>query len=186
MKHSSSLRNTILMISIAALLVAAGGYAYLYHESSYFVSKVLNARKIISASELVRLQGKDIVRIYEETASERPKLAETFVNSENAVPFIKAIESVGVSSGATVAITTIRSTQPDPEAKDKTTVGYISVSVGVNGTWKEVMRALELFETLPYRTEITRMGLEVSLMQKGKTVERAWRLSLDIRAATNK
>ncbi len=182
MKHPQKLRNTALLFAAASLFVMVGLYAYMYRASESFIDSAINARKIANANQAARAQGKEIIRLHESTAAKRDRLARLFVPAENAVAVIQAIESIGNSSGAAVSISSIKSSQ---SADPKDRIGQVTASVVISGSWKNVMRALELFETLQYQKSIKNVSVNYTGQKKEeKDATRQWQANFDISVAT--
>ena len=154
MKHSG-LRKGILALTIAGLLLASGIYAYMYTQSYALADAVVSDRALLKNSETSRLQGKDIVTLADATSAERAKLPAFFIPAESGVEAIKAIESVGEVSGASVDISSINAADPDESSH----MGRISAAVSIAGTWRQVTEAIALFETLPYDRTINQLSL---------------------------
>ena len=175
MKHPS-LRNGIMLVSLAGLLLAGGIYVYLYTQSYALAEAIVSDRGLLKNSETSRLQGKDVIALADQTSAERAKLPLMFVPAENGVEAIKAIESVGDISGASVSISSINAINPDESSH----VGKISAAVSIAGTWKQVTEAIALFETLPYDRTIN----QLSLRSLGGGKDSRWQSDFTLTVAT--
>ncbi len=181
MNRKGNIRNTIMIFSILALLAAGSLYYYFNDVTSGLVDNTLNARSVLATAQAARLQGGDTMKLFDATAERRAKLSTFFVPAENAVAVIQAIESVGDLSGASVDISSIKST---PAIGDK--IGQVSASVVIRGAWTNVMQGLELFETLPYQKILNNLVIVTSSIpgasDKDKTPK--WDVSFDIAVPT--
>lgn len=154
MKHPG-LKSGIMLLTFAGLLLAAGIYTYLYTQTYSLADATVSDRALLKSSETARLQGKDVVALADQTAADRAALPALFVPAENGVEAIKAIESVGNVSGASVDISSINAADPD----SSTGIGRISAAVSIGGTWSQVVQAIRLFETLPYDRTMNQLSL---------------------------
>lgn len=179
MKNQNHIRNVILSVSIIALILAIGSYIYMYRGTFNLVEKTTIARSVMGSSEVTRLQEKEILNLSRKTEESRKRMNDVFVPSQNAVNFIKAIESIGDNSGATVVISSIKSSAPDTTV-GSVKIGKVTANVNVTGSWTNVMRSLELFESLPYISEISRISLTSAGGVSTKDVEQKWQLAFDI------
>ena len=188
MNHTQSIRNSVFFVAIIVLIAALGLYTYLYKSTWSQVENALSARRAVLAAEATRAQSKEIQSLYKETETQRAKIKKYFVPAANAVSFIKAVESVGTVSGSKVTISGIKSNPPANDSKDR--IGSVKADVSVVGSWTEVMMALELFESLPYGSIISRVNLTSSGGASGADREkdvssgRLWSLSFDIAVST--
>ena len=177
-KHS--IQSTVVAFSVLAFLVSTGLYAYMYGTTADLVKETLDARKLVMASQAARAQGKEVVRLYEDSSSKREQLLSFFVPAENAVDAILAMESIEDDSGSSVELSYIKSSPGD--VKDR--IGKVTSVVMVKGEWRQVMKALELFETLSYQKSIK--NVSIGLIEAGETGKSAsrWSLTFDISIAT--
>lgn len=153
MKHPG-IRIGIIVCAVAGLALSACLYAYLYFETGSLTDRAVSDRTLLKNSEAARLQSKDIVALADQTARDRARLPGLFIPAENGVEAIKAIESVGTVSGASVDISSINAADPGDSG-----MGTISAAVSIGGSWKQVTEALALFETLPYDRTINQLSL---------------------------
>jgi hypothetical protein len=157
MKHTG-FRYSIFLVALTILGVSAIAYGYLYTKTGSLVDETLAARAALKGTQAARLQGTEIIQLQLATAERRADLKKFFVPAENAVAVIQAIESIGDASGASVNISSINATAPTDADK----VGHVSASVDIDGTWKQVMQAIALFETLPYDRSMNALSLRSS------------------------
>ena len=182
MKNSNHLRNIVLVFAIIAVILAIVLYIYLYESTGGLVDNAVKARSLVSTADVMKVQEKEIMDLYQNSKDQRARISKLFVPSENAVSFIKAVESIGSESGASVNISAIRANAPADDAKTK--IGDVTANVAVSGDWTEVMRALELFETLPYLNTINHITLGVSGGRDLKANIQKWQMSFDIKVSS--
>lgn len=180
MSHPRNLRNTILFTSLVVLAASACVYAYLFEETSSLVGKTIAAHEALLSAQASKLQGQEIVSLFDSSSAKRARIKSFFVPSENAVAVIQAIESVGQSSGASVAISSINAVPP----VDKSPIGHVSAAVVINGTWTDVMRAVTLFEDLPYDSTMSGLGLRYSGPSEDKTGAHHWQAGFSLSVDT--
>lgn len=181
MKHPQNLRNTMFVFGAVSLVAAICLYAYIYQSSAELVRSTINARRVVGASQTARVQEGEVIKLYESTIAERGRLGSFFVPAENAVEVIQTIESIGDSSGAAVSISSIKASQA-LDQKEK--IGQVTASVVISGAWKDVMQALELFETLEYQKDISNVTIDYVGQAEGKDAMRRWQIKFDISVAT--
>ncbi|MDB5238764.1 MAG: hypothetical protein JWO00_99 [Candidatus Parcubacteria bacterium] len=184
MNHTSPIRYGMLLVSLGALVLSIGLYAYFYHDTLTLTSRAVAARDAAAGEGDRENQGKAIKALASTTADSRARLATLFVPADDAVSFIQDMESIGRTSGATVSIASIGENSTASAAKGS--VGSINAHITVAGPWSSVMNAVELFEVLPYKIRIDRLILNTSIeaADRSKPAARSWQASFDISAAT--
>lgn len=181
MMKQRNIQNTTVAFSVLTLIIAVGLYVYMYEATDNLITRTLEARRTVATGEATRAQEAEMAKLYETTKEQRDRLSSYFAPSENAVTVIQAIESINDLSGASVEFSSIKANSP-ADAKGK--IGQVTASVKVNGQWKNVMRAVELFETLPYQKNIRNFSLNG--MEVGEIGKRSyrWESTFDISIAT--
>lgn len=173
MKHTG-FRYSMFLVALLILAVAIGLYAYLYLQTSAMVDTVLDNRSVLKTAQDTRLQGAEILQLQTATADRRAQLRTLLVPAEDAVAVIKAIEAVGEQSGAAVTISSINATPPND-----TKIGKVSASVSIEGTWRQVLQAVALFETLPYSRRMNALT-----MRSVNDKDTRWRASFSLVVGT--
>ncbi len=182
MKYTKTQRTAIVIATAILFMAVLAGYYYLNSGRVGLVDKTISLRNLAKSAESTRAQGKEILAIYENTKEARSGLTNFFIPSDSAVTIIQAIETVGTHSGANVSISSIKS--HPPEKKDMK-IGKIVVSVVVNGSWKEVMKAFQLFETLPYNIRIEKVNMSSSgITGENNEVIKKWQMGFDLSVLT--
>lgn len=172
----------MLVISLGALIFAAGVYMYLYHDTLMSSDHAVVARSSVAQEGQREKQSKDILALASSTAPARARLASFFVPADDAVAFIQAMESVGASSGASVSIASIAQGSTDGKG-----IGSLTAHIVISGSWTEVMKAVELFEVLPYKASIDHLTLDTSIGAGDRASSaRSWQATFDIIASTLK
>jgi hypothetical protein len=183
MKTPLKIHFGLLAMAFAALVVSIGLYWYLYHDTLSLTDHTLTARTAAATEVQREKEGLAIKRLASTTETSRPKIVAMFVPADDAVSFIQAMESVGASSGATVSISALSESSP---SSAKAVTGSVSARVSINGSWQNVMNALQQFEVLPYSIKINNLNLNVSTAASNDKAgaPKAWEASFDISAAT--
>lgn len=183
MKSTSRIRIILYIFSIAILLALVGAYAYIYRETNDHVNRAIAAKGDLSSEERSQADRKDLIGISDATAAARAKLSEYFISADSAVDFIQEVESIGPASGTKIVISSIVADAADKANPGK--IGRVAARVAVTGSWSAVMKALELFETLPYLSTVNQVSLSTSVITGEKVSSaRVWQLSLEVSAST--
>lgn len=165
MKSSSNIKNTVLGFAIVAMIGSLLLYRYFGSATDDLIRRTVRARNYVATTQAARLQGKETMKLFEATSERRDRLPDYLIPSESAVDAIRAIESIGETSGAAVEISSIRSS---PATAEK--LGQVMASVAVKGSWKSVMEAVELFETIQYQKSLN--NLRLTLVDRGSEKDR--------------
>ncbi len=173
----------LLLISAGALVVAICAYAYMYNDTISHTEHAIAARSAVSDEVRREQQSKDILTLASSTAASREAVKHFFVPTDDAVTFIQAVESIGSASGASLSIQSIAAVPSGPTKPG--TIGTITAHITMSGSWTTIMKALELFENLPYRSSIDRLSLSTSVApdRAGQAVH-SWSAGFDITAPT--
>ncbi len=188
--NTNPLRLSLLIISVGAFAASIAGYAYLYHDTQVLTEHAVIARNAVAdESERVK-QTQAVLALASSTIASRERLSSFFVPASDAVKFIRDMEAIGPASGATIAIASIVETAPNTSKKE--VIGSLTAHVTINGSWSDVMQAMELFEVLPYQTRISRMALDTAAVSAPSDkaaapapTARAWQAVFDISASTH-
>lgn len=183
MKNIGKIRSLTVLIIVAVFAACLGVYYFISNETSRYTDKTLSARKVIRAAEAARAQSKDIQALYDKSVEARKGITNFFIPSDSAVTALQTIESVGSTSNAVVTISSPKEVLPDGKSGDPT--GRISADVSVTGTWKDVIKAFQLFETLPYETTIDNVSFTSSNISKSDSeMMKRWQVSFKISIMT--
>jgi Tfp pilus assembly protein PilO len=183
MRYTHAQRTLVVIITAILFMVSVGIYYYLYTGREALIEKTQSSRRLAKSAESTRSQGKEIMSVYENTKEMRSGLSSFFVPTDNAVTIIQSIEAVGTHSGATVSLSSIKSTPPTKNGEIKT--GKITVAVSVTGSWSDVMKALQLFETLPFHIVIEKINLNsAGTSGIGNEIVKRWQLGFDLSVLT--
>jgi len=106
-----------------------------------------------------------------------------FVADDQKVEFIEKIESFGDTTNARVILSGI--VADDLATSPVGTLGRISIRVDAVGSWASIMRVLKMAETLPYKSSVS--GVRVDLSgdsPDAKEVKREWRVTFVLDTAS--
>ena len=163
------------LVALILLSVAVGLYVYLYMQTGTIVEKTLSDRSALRTAQATRVQGSEVVQLQQNTVDSRSKLRTFFVPSEDTVAFIKAVESVQGESGADVSLSALSAVAPTETNK----IGRVSATVSVEGSWSQVMKALSLFESMPYDRKMNSLS-----MRSSGSKEAQWHASFSLVVGT--
>lgn len=156
----------LLLVGFLTVACAAALYGYMYWSVGTSAGRALLARDIAAAETLDKSREQSLTKTYVDTGAERERLKSYFLDRDDVVSFVEAIEALGPKSGAGIKISSLSLTGARVEAE---------------GSWSSVMRALKLSETLPYGTIVSNVRLSTS-----GTGDKApiWSLSYDLSVMT--
>lgn len=173
------IRNTVLVLCAMTAAVSVAAYSYLYRGTSVRIDETVAAKKIVKAAESAKTLGKEIVRLHDATIHERAQLASLLVSDDQSVEVIQALEAVGPATKTEISISTIRSAKPDEKADPK--IGSVSANVSASGSWAGVMKALKMFENLPYENSISQVNMRLVSAGDDKSKKpRTWEAAVEI------
>jgi hypothetical protein len=165
-----------LILAIAITVLVGMLYAYLYWQVDVSLDKAIAAREIALIEAGKKSREKDVLKLYEATASNRGRLAEYFIPSDGTVQFIEAVESIGPIAGSSVELTDIQA--DDLSGKASGTIGAVRAHVEARGLWVPVYKTLLFAERLPYKVTINNIRLSAGegLAKTGQS----WKIEFDI------
>ena len=156
MKKLKSQHYLLLILSILAVLVAVAAYIFMYKDAIKKAEAESILESDVSAASKQTVDNKNMSATYESTAASRALLPEFLVSSDDAVPFIDAVEDVGQTTGAKVSISTLSSSATSGSSNQT-----ITATISVTGTWANVMRAVEMIENMPYAVSVKSISIDV-------------------------
>ncbi len=168
-----------LILAFAVALLVAGLYSYMYWQVNVSVKKAVIARELARTEEDNKSRQKDLVKLYESTATQRAQLGGFFIPSDSTVQFIEAVESIGPQSGAELTLSAIEADSLSKAAPG--TRGSVRAHIDANGSWASVFRVLMFAERLPYKLVVNNVRLDGAGLPTGKAA-RSWHISFDINA----
>lgn len=107
----------------------------------------LAARALRIATEK---EAKSLGRLADETAADRAELSGFILTEDTVVDFLSIIGALGRAKGVT---TETRSLAVEA-IEESDTFEYLTLEVGVLGSFSSVIEMLSLFETLPYQVQV--------------------------------
>ncbi len=175
-------RNHVALLIIAVAITGLVGalYAYMHYAINASSARAIDARMAAQSERAYQDQRQSLTDLYTDTASDRARLATLFVADDQKVPFIEKIESFGTITQAKVTLSSI--VADDLATSPVGTLGRVSMHVDATGSWSAVMRVLKMAETLPYKSSVTAVRLDLTSGDKG--AKREWRLSFALDAVS--
>lgn len=139
-------------LSIATLVFVASGAAYffIYYSVGDQTVKTLSAENAVATEQQTAARQKGIADSLTTTAADRARIGTFLISSDETVPFIEKIESVGHQSSSTVSLVSISIDS-----------SKIHAHVTVQGSWTNMMRAVHLIESLPYSLSMDNIGISL-------------------------
>ncbi len=140
-----------LTIAFVIFVISISGYIFIYYSIYDQAARTADTNGNIAAQQSAEIKERQISDSIAATVSDRA-LVSTFLISPNAtVPFIDSIEGIGSQTGSKVTIVSISND-----------TGTLTTHININGSWKNVMRAMHLVENIPYslRMDNVRMSLQ--------------------------
>jgi hypothetical protein len=172
MNKLRSQHYALLALSILAMTASVLAYAYMYKASIKKAQQALAVSSDSSVASDQSVESKKTLALYQDTAVNRNRLQSFLVSEENAVPFIDDVEAIGPASGATLSISSLSSGTDSVTSHEA-----VTAQISVNGTWANVIRALQMVENLPYAVSVKSISLAVSASASsasGKNSQPQW------------
>lgn len=169
--------KTVGIISLVILLMSCavlGLLLFLLDKKEEAFLKAVEERAQERAAEV---QLKSLATLAEETSSERGAVEGYVLEKDGVISFLSLIESLGREQGLTVETTAI---EVSPLGND-TTFETVSLTVQATGGYSDITNLLDVLETLPYQSSISR----VSMQRRGTTGEWAGTFALSVTKFAN-
>jgi anaerobic C4-dicarboxylate transporter len=173
MKHHHS-HIALLMIALSITIFVCALYGYMQFAIGSSLDRALAAREAVKNEQVYKSQKQNLNTLYNDTASSRAKLGSFFVADDQKVAFIEKIESLDVATGAKITLSNI--VADDLATSPVGTLGRVSLRVDASGSWSSVMRVLRLVETLPYKTTVSAVRVDV-VAGDSKSAHTEWRVT---------
>ncbi len=173
MKHHHS-HIALLMIALSITVFVCALYGYMQYAIGSSLDRALAAREAVKNEQVYNNQKQNLNALYNDTASDRAKLGLFFVADDQKVAFIEKIESLNVSTGAQITLSNI--VADDLATSPVGTLGKVSLRVDAVGSWSSIMRVLRLVETLPYKTTVSGVRLDM-IAGDAKSQRTEWRIT---------
>ncbi len=177
MKHNHA-HNSLLVLAILTFVLTVALYVYMYIAVNSQTRRTVVAKDIQKVQKLDQKQIQDLEKIFAHSEPAREKLSSLFVTKPDIVKFIEDIESIGLSTGAKIELTSVKETK-----EENSDVSKLSSHVQASGTWAQVIKTLIYIETMQkvVALDSVRMNTSsVSVDKDGKTNPGTWSLSLNI------
>lgn len=151
MKYKNKI-NITLAISILALLLCGGAYAYLYYS---FINVEKEVTALYSENTANRATLAELQRVehnLKSTLGNKDRLTALFVSEDSVVDFIELLESMMKEYGIDGAVDSVaESPKVGEEVGSKAT---LNVTLNLSGGWNSLLKFTALMEVLPYRSTI--------------------------------
>jgi hypothetical protein len=175
MKHS---HLPLLIAAVAVTIFVGALYWYMFNTMSVSVVRAGAARDVVATEQHDQAQAKTLATTVSTTMSDRGRLPDLFISSDDIVSFITSIESLGPQTNTKVVLTSIDADQTASAAAGS--VAHAKAHVEASGSWPGVMRLLGLVERLPYASNINHVRFDAGQADAKTGV--TWSASFDIQA----
>ncbi|OHA17215.1 MAG: hypothetical protein A3C79_02735 [Candidatus Taylorbacteria bacterium RIFCSPHIGHO2_02_FULL_45_28] len=182
MKHHHS-HIALLMVALSITIFIFALYGYMHYAVGVSLDRALVAREAVKNEQVYKNQRQGLTSLYNDTIKDRAALPLLFVADDQKVEFIEKIESFGDTTNARVILSGI--VADDLATSPVGTLGRISIRVDAVGSWASIMRVLKMAETLPYKSSVS--GVRVDLSgdsPDAKEVKREWRVTFVLDTAS--
>jgi len=171
--------HQIAVASFALLVLAVGGYYYVYSSFDAMRTERINAQHDRDQREARARSADDARRLVESTHRMREELAAYLVSTEDPIAFLTTLESLGRATGVELEVDSL-SVENGTGTNDKTdsTESQIRVVALVRGTWEAVYQFTALVERMPYAVTVAKVAFE----QDNKTA-RQWKGQVHLHAS---
>ena len=157
MASITSKKNIFLVPAMSLLILTAAAYMGMHWYISFIKSTAEEKISSIVQDDQKAMYGHKLANILKEIEPYSEELAGYGVNSEEIVGFINKVEGLSAKSGATVSIASIN--VPDEAYSPNTPLQPAVLNINISGSWASVIRAVQMFENFPYRTNFDKVRL---------------------------
>jgi Tfp pilus assembly protein PilN len=133
--------------SLIVLIVMLGGYWLSYSmvtaksiEASQLATQIANQKSATAQLAQAKSELSDL-------SSQQATINQYFVQTNNVVPFLEQLQSLGSSLGAAVQVVSVSATQGTP-------YGTLTLSISISGNFSAVAKTLGAIEYEPYNISI--------------------------------
>jgi hypothetical protein len=142
---------TQLGFALILLVIAILGYtSWLFTVQAASTKASLLASQIDGQSENAT-RDTEAANTLASLAKESAQIQNTFIGTQDIVPFLEALQTKGASLGTTVSVGSV-SAMPTPRP-------HLQLSLTIKGTFDAVMRTVGTIEYAPYDIEVTSFAL---------------------------
>lgn len=163
----NSKHYTLLMFSIASIVITIFAYIYIYNKTITQANNYVEANSEVMKEDGRRNSEKELLKTHEATELSRARVLNFLVPEDKIVSFIETVEKVGTDSNTDLELSSITNDEKEIKAR-----------VSVKGNWSSIMTSLILLENLPYSSYISNIKLDISSDSKTQ-----WIMTLDLRAS---
>lgn len=163
----------LIILSIATIILVILSYIFMYNKTTEQARNYIDTVKKVEDENSRKQSEQDLIKMHDETESDRSKIHSFIIQEDKVVDFIETIEKIGDNSDTKIELSAI--------AKDDMS---IKAKVTATGSWSNIMTALMLIENIPLSVSLNDIRL-YSTETSAKGVK-TWNLGLDIQVLTTK
>jgi hypothetical protein len=153
---------TKLAIVLVLLGLGAGAYWWWYGKVVASTNQAAAIAERIQETQSDAARARDAENQLGSILLDEAAVRGHFVASNDVVPFLGSLESVGTSLGADVEVVSV-SDQKEPRP-------MLSLSLRITGPFAAVVRTVGALEYAPYDVEVRRMGMVIKSQGEGAAV----------------
>ena len=177
MKHTH--HHFLITLAIVVTLFVMSLYFYMSYSLGNMTLAVVETRGKVASLQTKNDMSEKLKKLDTDSSDDWKKLNMVFVQTDNVVPFIETLESLGTSVGSEVTVTAIDNVPPVKGGL--ATNGYVNAKVSARGSWASVIKTLMLAENIPYKVSISNVRVAQYSDATDKT-SAVWGVIFDISA----
>lgn len=151
----------LLLVSLSLLVVLVADYLLFANirERTASVNAIVDQNNTLIGEES---QTSSFKTLYEDSSADRASLDSFILAKSNQVAFVGSLGSLANTSGATLTISGLGTSQDLSPSDPASAAGvqFLNASLKVQGTWTQVTHFLALIESLPYSLSVDTLELE--------------------------
>ena len=144
-----------LIFSVVILLLVIGGYVFWYSIVTAKSAEASTLQSQITTQSNTATQTAQAKVELAQLTSQEATINQYFVQTNNVVPFLEQLQSIGKFLGADVQVASVSAVPGTP-------YGHLDLSLSITGSFDAVSRTVGAIEYEPYDTTITSFALTVT------------------------
>ncbi|HEY4503782.1 MAG TPA: hypothetical protein VJJ28_01580 [Candidatus Paceibacterota bacterium] len=188
--HTNRKHYILLLMAIVTSLFSIAGYFFLYRAIALQAEKSSQTLQDTVRVDEAKQYQKNLLDTYEKSLTDRSRIDDFVISQEEIVSFIENVESIGTFTNTELTLSSIDT--DDFTSTSESVNGYLKARIELRGSWTNVMRAIILFENMPFGVSFNNMRLSkmsaglLSSDKKQFSKVGMWGMSLDIKVLTSK
>jgi len=149
----------IFVVSVCAVLLATGAYAFMYHAITTARATLRETSTSIAGAVTRERYLRSMKSLARSLESDHATFSTFFVQSDQVVLLLDVIERFQKATGATVSISSVREENLAKNEGDPPEPVF-TLTIDASGSWSAVYHVLSLLETLPYVSFLQRAVID--------------------------